>query len=106
MSRLIIDTSLFSPIEIEVNGRVYPVTRITRPVQVKMVELDRAWERGDIDVPFRRLVLLLGEHPEFDDLDISEVNKIIQDIIRKAYGQPGLAAAEEQKKVASPGETI
>jgi hypothetical protein len=105
MSRLKVDTSLFKPIEVEINGKVYQAVRMTRPVERQMVELDKLWADGDIDVPRRRLTALLGDHPEFDDLDISEVHRIIGDIFTKAYGPPALTDTEDEKKVAAPGET-
>jgi hypothetical protein len=103
MTMLNIDTSLFEPIKIGVNGTAYPVVRLNRKVQLEIVALDRAWAAGDLDVPYKRLTLLLGEHPEFDELDISEVNRITEDIIRKAYGPPGKKDVEDLKNAAEPG---
>jgi hypothetical protein len=101
------DTSLFEPLKIEINGKVYEVAPVDRRMSVEMAKLDQAWGDGDLESPYKRLDILLGKHEELDKLPITEVFKIIQSIIRMAYGLTGTAVKdkEDQKKAGGPGES-
>ena len=42
VSRLVINTeeSLYKPVDVEIDGQVYTVARVTRPIQRRILELD------------------------------------------------------------------
>jgi len=106
MKRMSLSTTkaLFRPIEVEIDGEVLTVRPVDRDVQRQLIELDEAQRAGDIDVPYKRLELLLGPHPKLSKLDIRDATALTEYIIRKLY-TPSPADMEEEKKASAPGET-
>lgn len=107
MSRLVINTeeSLYKPVDIEIDGQVYTVARITRPIQRQIMKLDEQWKSGDLDAAYKRLELLIGPQPFMEKIDVQQVNAITEYIVRKVYA-PSKEDRAEEKKAPEAGEKI
>jgi len=105
VKRLVINTeeSLYKPVDVEIDGNVYPVARITRPIQRQIMEFDEQWKKGDLDAAYRRLELLIGPQPFMEKLDVQQVNAITEYIVRKVYA-PTKEDRAEEKKAPEAGE--
>lgn len=105
MSRLVINTeeSLYKPVDIEIDGQVYTVARVTRPIQRRILELDEEWKKGNLDAAYQRLELLIGSQPFMEKLDVQQVNTITEYIVRKVYA-PSKEDRAEEKKAPEAGE--
>ena len=105
MSRLVINTeeSLYRPVEVEIDGQVYQVARITRPVQRKLLELDDQLRAGNLDAAYTRLELLIGKQDFIEKIDVQQASKITQYIIQKVYA-PTPEDRVEEKKAPEAGE--
>jgi hypothetical protein len=106
VSRLIIKTeeSLYKPVEVEIDGQVYQVARVTRSIQRQLLELDEAWKRGELDAAFLRLEVLIGPQEFIEKLDVQQANAITEYIVRKVYA-PSKEDRAEEKKASEAGET-
>ena len=100
MPKLKIDTSLFEPIEIEIDGTVYESKRLTRNIFLEIERLTSAVEGGNIEAGYKILELLLGEKcvKVISNLDISIVNKITKFITDNAS-----TVGQEEKNGSTPG---
>jgi len=103
MPKLTIDTkeSLFDPIEIEIDGEMFEVERLTRPLLFKIEEFMKQIEDGSFDAGYKLIELLLGEKAldAISGLDLIQVNKIstfITDSITQLSG--------EEKNESKPGD--
>ena len=103
MPKLIIDTkadeSLFEPIVIEVNGETFQAKRLTRPLLLGIEGLMKQMQDGSFNAAYKALELLLGEEAlnVIDDLDLSQVTKIIRFITDTSM-------PEEEKNGSTPGD--
>lgn len=104
MARLTIDTkkSLYKPIEIEVNGKVYLVKRITRPIIVELDKLAKNALDGDVEAAYKQVELLLGKDKSLDELELREVNEIVTYITQQIF-KPEKVIPDEEKKATGPG---
>ena len=95
-------TSVYDPIEIEIDGNVYRVKSLSNAVFKKMNDFEPRARRGNMDALYSQVKILL-DAPEklIDNLDVRDVRKIINHIIKKIYQ---VKETEEQKKVTGPGE--
>lgn len=102
---LVINTaqSMYKPVRVKIDGKYYEVARIFRDMQQKIMEMDRALKDGDLDVPYKRLELLLGPQDFINKLDIEQAEAICQDIIKKVYGPR--KEGREEKNARGPGES-
>jgi hypothetical protein len=85
MPKLKIDTSLFEPIEIEIDGKVYEARRLTRDVFKEIQALDEEISAGNIEAGYKLLEMLLGQEAVdvISGLDISIVNQICDFIVNR-----------------------
>jgi len=101
MPRLKIDTSLFRPIEIEIDGKVYESKRLTRNIFQEIEQLQKEIETGSVEAGYKLLKLLLGDEcmAVVSELDISLVNKITAFIMENAS-----KIGQEEKNESKPGD--
>jgi len=97
------DESLYKPVQVTIDGQVYTVAKITRGVQLQLMALDEQWRAGDLDAGFRRIELLLGKQPWLEKLDVRELQKLTDYIVRKYYA-PNAEDRAEEKKAPEAGE--
>ena len=69
-------TSLFEPVEIEIDGKIFKVKKITKEINQQIIELDKKAREGDSEAIFQRLELLIGPSKEFNNLGLDEVVSI------------------------------
>jgi len=103
MPRLKINTktsaTLYDPVEVEINGKVYKVKPVGRAILRKIQELDDEVNKGNLDAAYERLELLLGKHKAISDLMIEDLASIT-DFITKNLFRPEKKAKNSQ----GPGE--
>ena len=87
MPKFKVDTkaSLFEPVEIEIDGKIFKVKKITREIIQEVEKLDKDAAKGDADSVFKRLELLIGEGDEINRLGIDDVVEITKFIIENAF---------------------
>ena len=88
MPKLTINTqkSLYSPIEVEVNGKIFQVRRLTRSILQEVARLDTEVSSGKLDMAYERLEILLhAKSKAFDSLVIEEVGEITEFIIKSVF---------------------
>jgi len=101
MPRISIDTkkSLYKPIEVEIDGKILTVKRITHDIIQKIPEFDERVRNGDLLAAYDRLELFLGKHRVIRTLDLGQVKDITQFIITNIVTQE-----REEKNVSIPGD--
>ena len=101
MPRLTIDTkkSLFEPVEVEINGKVFKVKKIDRETLKKITELDIETQAGNLDAAYRRLELMIGKQAVVSSLAIEELIEITQFIIGNIF-----RPSKQEKNLPGPGE--
>lgn len=100
MPKLII-SSLFDPIEIEIDGEVFKVERLTRALLLKIGELMEEDDDKSLESGYKVLELVLGEraYEVISELDIRRVNEIVEFI--KDNISP---STSEEKNESKPGD--
>lgn len=93
------DESLYKPIEVEIDGKLYRVKRLTRALIQDVAAMDAETAKGDLDAAFRRLEILLEDKPPVESLDIQQVARITEFIIRSV-----LTPEPAEKNGSKPGE--
>jgi hypothetical protein len=93
------DKSLYAPIDVEIDGKLYRVKRMTRTLIQEIAALDAETGKGDLDAAFRRMEILFEQKPPIDKLDIQQVGKITEFIVRNV-----LAPEQAEKNGSKPGE--
>jgi hypothetical protein len=79
MPKLRIDTkkSLYKPIEVEIDGKVFQVRRLTRDVLQEAERLDSEVASGKLDAAYERLEFLLQtKNKIFNKLSVEEVGEV------------------------------
>ena len=79
MPKLRIDTkkSLYKPIEVEIDGKVFQVRRLTRDVLQEAERLDSEVASGKLDAAYERLEFLLQTKSKiFNKLSVEEVGEV------------------------------
>jgi len=103
MPRLKINTktskTLYEPLEVEINGKVYKVKPVGRSMLRSIQELDEEVKKGNLDAAYERLELLIGKHKVIDNLVIEDLASIT-DFITKNLFRP----AKKAKNSQGPGE--
>ena len=106
MPKLTIDTkkSLFDPIEIEIDGKVYTVKRVDRTMLKEIETLDQETAEGKLNAAYKRLELFLGT--DIDDevigkLDLLELVKITNFILTNIF-----ESGEQGKNGIKPGDKV
>jgi len=101
MPKLKIDTatSLYEPIEVEIDGQKFTLRRITREKLREIEELDRAIGEGNLDAAYKRLEVFFGPSEAFSKLDLCQVGELVRFVVR-AILNPETA----EKNLSNPGE--
>jgi len=103
MPRLTIDTkntkSLYEPVEVEINGKVFQVISIGRDTIKKIEEYDAAVKKGNLDAAYERLELFIGKHKLISNLKIEEMIEITDFIIQSVF-----TPVKKEKNLPGPGE--
>jgi hypothetical protein len=101
MPKLTIETgkSLYKPIEIEIDGKVFQVKRLTRAIIQEIEALDSETSKGNLDAAYRRLELLLEKNEAIDNLDLQQIGQITDFVVRNI-----LVPEKEEKNVSEPGD--
>jgi len=109
-NRITISTqkSLFKPIEVEVDGKVYTIEKLPAPVFDRLIEMEAALKGPDDLMLFRVLAeevqLLTGMDREtVDKIDFRDLKQIITFVLRKA-GE--IYTQGPEKKEPEPAATI
>jgi hypothetical protein len=103
MPTLKIDTkkSLYDPIKIDIDGKVYKVKKITRPMLKKIGEYDKAVVEGDLESAYKRLELFIGKHKVLNELNLNELieitNYIITNLFKPTSTEKNMQRPEEKK---------
>jgi len=84
MPRLVIDSTkpLYAPIEIEIDGQVLTLERVTQSMLQEIDSLERELQKGRLENAWRRLEVLFGPNEVFSKLDIFQVERIIAFVVR------------------------
>jgi len=89
MPKLKVDTSttLYEPLEVEIDGKTFKVRRITRDLLRAISAMDVEVQGGQADLVYDRLALLLEEKaaPAIDKLDLLEVRRVMEFITENAF---------------------
>jgi len=101
MPRLTIELekSLYPPIEVEINGQIFTLKRITQRMLSEIGHLDEEIPKGNLEAAWKRLEVFFGPSEIFSQLDIFQVGDIIRFIIRSI-----IAPETEEKNASRPEE--
>lgn len=96
--------SLYKPIEIEVDGKVYSRPLITVSLLQQVEALERKVAKGDtksFDALIEQLHLLTGvPKPVAKEIDLRDIEKMMEYLSAKLYGS---STKGEEKKGSTPG---
>jgi len=99
------EKSLFKPIEIEVDGKVYSIDMITAEILDKVEKYDKKAETADMTAVTELLELLLGIPKEVSrKIDVRDLNKMLTYVSGRIYN-PMKYEREEEKKESRAAET-
>lgn len=97
--------SLFKPIEIEVDGKVYSVSMITAELIEKMEKYDNKAEAADMKAVTELLELIIGIPKEVSrKIDVRDLNKMLTYVSGKIYN-PLKYEGKKEKKESGVAET-
>jgi len=85
MPRLKIDTSLYDPIEVEIDGEIFRVKKITRDMLQKIQELDTETGKGNLEAAYQRLELFIGKHKVINNLALEDLIEITNFIVTNLF---------------------
>jgi len=110
---------LKKPIEITIDGKIYHVRRISRPVAIEISAYEKEMRGGNLEAVYKQLALYIDAPQEtIDAIDITDLRAIQKYITDRVYEritgtepdatpeEKTKAAAElEEKNLPKPGET-
>lgn len=87
MPKLTVDTkaSLYEPVEVEIDGKIFQVKKMTKEIIQKLAELDALVRKGKTYAIFQRVELMIGKSEEVSRLGVGEAIKIMKFIIDTAF---------------------
>lgn len=87
MPRLKIDTkkSLYDPIEVEIDGKIFPVKKINRETIQQIQKFDEETGNGNIDAAYQRLELFIGKHDVIAKLALEDLIEITNFIVTNLF---------------------
>jgi len=96
MNRLKIDTtrSLYRPIEVEIDGKVFEVKPLTRAKLRTLAGLEKRIREGDAEAAYEQLEIMLGKKANLEKLTLQHVNEIVSFVTMQIY-QPERILAED-----------
>lgn len=100
MPKLTVDTkgSLYEPIEVEIDGKVYRVKPLTRELLQQIDAFDKAEAKGVVEATYKRLETMIdGIGNKLDKLDIREIHRLTDFILTSLQPQ------KEEKNESGPG---
>jgi hypothetical protein len=107
MSRFTVKTGqgLFPPIEVEIEGKVLQVRKMTRAVTSEVSRLAGEIKDHSIDAIYKELEILLGPCPEIDGLDLQEASQIFSYIMSELTSRAKGRNADDggEKNAPEPG---
>lgn len=93
--------SLYPPVEIEIDGKVYKTRRFSHPLLVQLKALEKSALDGDSESLMKQIELVLPVPRKFLDLfDIRELQQLIDHIQKVVFGEDDV---KTQKKESRPG---
>src|SRR4030043_438019 len=80
MPRLKIESekSLYPPIEVEIDGQVFSLQRVTQKMLMEIGRLDEEIPKGNLEAAWKRLEVLFGPNELFSKLAIFQVRALIK----------------------------
>jgi len=101
MPKLRIDTttSIYEPIEVEIDGKAYVLRKLTRKELGELEGLDEKIKAGQLDAAYGRLELMFGPHEAFSKLDLSQVGEVVRFVV-----QAILNPEKREKNAQKPGD--
>lgn len=87
MNRLKIDTtrSLYKPVEVEIDGKVFEVQALTRAKLRDLSALEKRIREGDSEAAYEQIEIMLGKQAGFEKLTLQHVNEIVTFVTTKIY---------------------
>lgn len=84
MPRLKIESekSLYPPIEVEIDGQIFSLQKVTQKMLMEIGRLDGEIPKGNLEAAWKRLEVLFGPNEAFSKLDIFQVGEIINFVVR------------------------
>lgn len=105
MPRLQINTktslSLYDPLEVEINGKVFKVKPVGRNMIKRIGELDAEVRKGNLDAAYERLELLIGKHKVIDELILEDLIEITDYITHNL-----IRPKRKEKNLQGPGAEV
>jgi hypothetical protein len=99
---------LFSPIEVEIEGKVLQVKKMTRAVTAEVSRLAGEIKDHSIDSIYKELEILLGPGPEIDGLDLQEASQVFAYIMSALTSRAKTRTADDggEKNAPEPGAVV
>lgn len=87
MNRLKIDTtrSLYKPVEVEIDGKVFEVQPLTRAKLRDLSALEKRIRTGDSEAAYEQLEIMLGTKDILETLTLQHVNEIVTFVTSQIY---------------------
>lgn len=93
--------SLYPPVEIEIDGKVYKTRRFSHPILIQVKALEDKALAGDIESLLKQIELILPiSRKILDQFDIRELKDLTAHINKVVFG---IEDVKEQKNVPKPG---
>ncbi len=109
MDRVVISTSVFEPVELEIAGKVYQTIPLSKKAFRRLDKFDKEADIKDpvtlIDALVNQVAFLCQVPPEeFEDTDVRILKKVLGSITDRVTQPPSTPEATAEKNVPKPGD--
>lgn len=103
-NRFVLSTkkSLFDPIEVEVDGKIYQSRKLNRPLFDEIRKHEKSANEGDIDALYKQVNIIFGIEPSvLNALDIRDIEAMLTFATKKIFHPD---KKDEAKNGSKPGD--
>lgn len=95
--------SIYKTIQVKIYGKIYDAKEMTRPLLRKIGELDKRIKRGEVDLAFDQLELMMGKHKVIEELELRQINDLVEYIAVENYKAERASKKDDPKNASGPG---
>jgi hypothetical protein len=105
MKPLILSTkkSVYKPIEVEIDGKVYRAKTINREILDEMGKLEEGIRTGDAGKAYDQVELIFGNGQIFNKLELRQINDIVAHVTKCLFSPEKVEPKGEEKNASRPG---
>lgn len=95
--------SVYKPIQIKIYGKTYDAKDMTRLLLRKIGEFEKRIKKGEVELTFDQLELMIGKHKIIEELELRQVNEIIEYIAIQNFKAEKESKKDDPKNASGPG---